>query len=110
MRQERSVRTKESKSFWFLFFKKNCFLCISLVLGQQFVAVRASRSKHRADERARRACRVPPARQIATRLRRLHNAETVLVIRPSDIRRVITGDLQKHAAVRATLVRLAGRM
>src|SRR5262249_44518635 len=48
--------------------------------------------------------------EIAPRLRRLDDAETVFVTRHVEIVGVVAGDLQKHAAVRPSFVGLSGRM
>src|SRR5690242_21897432 len=48
--------------------------------------------------------------EIAPRLRRLDNAETVFAARDRDIGRRIAGDLQKHAGVWPALVGLTGRV
>jgi hypothetical protein len=48
--------------------------------------------------------------EIAARLRRLHHAEAVGMAGHVDIGRIIAGDLQEHAGIRAALVCLSSRM
>src|SRR5438094_416204 len=48
--------------------------------------------------------------KIAARLRYLHYPEGVLLARNRQIVRIVTGDLQKYAAVRTTFVCLSGGM
>ena len=47
-------------------------------------------------------------RKITARLRGLHHAERILLLRHLQICRLITGDLQKHTGIWAALVSLAG--
>ena len=48
--------------------------------------------------------------EIPARLRSLHHAEAVVMAGHVDVGRVIAGDLQEHAGIRAALVGLPGRM
>src|SRR6478736_8140109 len=48
--------------------------------------------------------------EIAARLRRLDDAEGVFLVRHREIGRIVAGDLEEHAGVRAALVGLPRRM
>src|ERR1700675_409203 len=48
--------------------------------------------------------------EIATRLRRLHDTESVFLARHRQILAIIAGDLQEDAGIRAALVGLPGRV
>src|SRR5579862_8965650 len=49
-------------------------------------------------------------REVALSLRSLDDSESVLLPRNRHVVRIVGGDLQKHASVGSTFVRLAGRM
>src|ERR1700722_1731069 len=48
--------------------------------------------------------------EIATSLRRFHNAECVFLAGYGKVRGVVAGNLQKYSGVRSALVRLSGGM